>query len=95
MQRFKNISFCQNRPKIKLFLWKNTNFLSARGSAYKPPKQPSIHCIFLATSLFDSERIHHEKPEREKNAPPCKIDLKRNLKIKKLLEEMVFIDRTA
>ena len=37
MPSFNSNNFYQNRPKIKLFLLKNTKFWSARGSARRPP----------------------------------------------------------
>ena len=41
MPRFDNINFYQNRPRIRLFFQKNTKFLSAWGSAPRPPQQSS------------------------------------------------------
>ena len=39
---------------MKLFLQKNAKFLSAGGSAPRPPKQPPPpHCEFLATRLVE------------------------------------------
>ena len=40
MPRSKSINFYQNRPKIKIFSQKNTNFLSNGDAAPRPPKQP-------------------------------------------------------
>ena len=37
MPRVKGINFCQNRPKIRLFLQKNAKFLSVGGYIPKPP----------------------------------------------------------
>ena len=45
LPHFKSINFYQNRPKIKLFLQKNTKFW-ALGSAPIPP----VHCRFLVQS---------------------------------------------
>ena len=54
---FERINFYQNKLKIKLFLQKNflsagANFLSAGGSAPRPPKPPFPHCMFLVTCLL-------------------------------------------
>ena len=50
MPRFKSIIFYQCSPKIKLFLKKNAKFLSAGGSAPRPPRQPPNR-EFLAAHL--------------------------------------------
>ena len=39
--RFKSIIFTQNSPKMKLVLQKNAKFLSAGGSALRPPVPPA------------------------------------------------------
>ena len=44
---FKSINFYQNKLKIKLFLQNNLNFLSAGGSALRPPKPPFPHSRFF------------------------------------------------
>ena len=52
MPRFKSIIFYKNSSKIKLFLQKNAKFLSAWGSAPRPPKQPlPIANFWLRASL--------------------------------------------
>ena len=64
MPRFKSINFCQNTPKIKLFLQKYAKIFvcwglrpqipvppAAGGFAPRPPKQPPSHYEFLATRL--------------------------------------------
>ena len=59
MPRIESINFYQNRPKIKLFLPKNTNFLSAGGSAPKNLNQP-LHCRFLTKP--GAKTMHYAVP---------------------------------
>ena len=58
MPCFESINFHQNKLKIKLFLQTNTNFLSAEGSAPRPPKRPFSHCRFLLRVCYETYAAH-------------------------------------
>ena len=51
MSRFESINFCQNRPKISFFFWKNNKIFDRLvAPPPDPPKQP-FHCRLLTTHL--------------------------------------------
>ena len=61
MPCFESINFYQNKFKIELFLQNNTKFLSAGGSAPRPPKCPFPIADFWLRVCYETYAAHTSK----------------------------------